>query len=44
LKPIAGFNLMKQLGRLNTLLFEFDLTTQNTLKQENMIQPLKNLG
>ena len=44
LKPIAGFNLMKQLGKLNTLLFEFDLTTQNTLKQENMIQPLKNLG
>ena len=36
-KPIAGFNLMKQLGKLNTLLFEYDLTTQNNLKQEHMI-------
>ena len=44
LKPIAGFDLMKQLGRLNGVLFEFDLATQSRLKEEFMIQPLKNLG
>ena len=32
LKPIAGFNLMKQFGRLNGVLFEFDYATQNSLK------------
>ena len=31
-KPIAGFNLMKQLGRLNALLFDFDYATQSNLK------------
>ena len=32
LKPMAGFNLMKQLGKLNDLLFVFDNATQNNLK------------